>query len=213
MRFYPNDQILVGLKEVCRRIRAEELNEIRQYFVMSNVPDLDDEEGILRRCVEEFDTELDIGGRPDAVIHRSESATLFNQAVFVLDRPRSRLAREYRRLVGKLIMHNPADRDGALRFLVAYCNEFKRETALARDLVGNVQLTPQGAWMRSLAREDYGPGFGANPLDQIARNFPADAEIEMHVKRCKEAASERKAALANWQRRQANPKVEPGMVT
>jgi MinD-like ATPase involved in chromosome partitioning or flagellar assembly len=122
--FFPNEQNLVGLQEVCRRIRAEAssglMKQIRLHFVMSNVPDLDDEEGILRRCLEEFDWELEFGGRPDAVIHRCESAMLFNQAIFVLDRPKSRLAREYKRLVWNLIAHNPADRDGALRFLIEY---------------------------------------------------------------------------------------------
>lgn len=191
--FFPNEQNLVGLQEVCRRIRGEAssglMKHIRLHFVMSNVPDLDDEDGVLRRCLEEFDWELDFGGRPDAVIHRCESTMLFNQAIFVLDRPKSRLAREYKRLVWNLIAHNPADRDGALRFLIAYCQHLKKTAA--RD------LNLAGAILFSGASVDYGlPGSGGDPLDQIAGNFPDDAEILEQVGRCREAAKRMRAALA-----------------
>ena len=50
--FFPNEQNLVGLREVCRRIRKERTSGlekfIRLHFVMSNVPDLDDEDRVLR---------------------------------------------------------------------------------------------------------------------------------------------------------------------
>ena len=59
------------------------MKPIRLHFVMSNVPDLDDEDRVLRRRLEEFRVEFD---GPDAVIHRYESVMLFNQAIFVLDR-------------------------------------------------------------------------------------------------------------------------------
>jgi hypothetical protein len=184
--FFPNEQNLVGLQEVCRRIRGEATTglkkSIRLHFVMSNVPDLDDEEGILRRCLEEFDWELDLGGRPDAIIHRCESALLFNQAIFVIDRPKSRLAREYRRLVRKLIAHNPADREGALLFLAGYAKYLR--TWAARN------LTRPGAALFAGSTVDYGlPGSLRDPLEQIARNFPDDAEILEQVARCREAAA------------------------
>jgi MinD-like ATPase involved in chromosome partitioning or flagellar assembly len=190
--FFPNEQNLVGLQEVCRRIRSEAssglMKDIRLHFVMSNVPDLDDEDGVLRRCLEEFDSELDFGGRPEAVIHRCESAMLFNQAIFVLDRPKSRLAREYKRLVWNLVAYNPADRDGALRFLNGYCRYLKETAAL--------DLTPVGAALFSGSSIDYGPGSGGDPADQIAGNFPDDAEIQEQVGRCREAAKRLRAAHA-----------------
>jgi MinD-like ATPase involved in chromosome partitioning or flagellar assembly len=185
--FFPNEQNLVGLQAVCQRIRDEAtsglMKHIRLHFVMSNVPDLDDEDRILRRWRKEFDFELDIG-ETDAIIHRYDSAMLFDQAIFVLDRPKSRLAHEYKRLVRRLITHNPADRDGALVFLKGY----------ASHLIGSARLfspTRIGASLILAGRIDYGlPGSSGDPLDQIARNFPGDAEIQRQVVRCREAEKE-----------------------
>src|SRR5262245_20163587 len=118
--FFPNEQNLVGLKDVCRRIRGERTSglekDIRLHFVMSNVPDLDDEDRVLRDRLRAFQKELGYD-ELDATIHRYESVLLFNQAIFVLDKPKSRLAREYERLVKRLIMFNWADRVGARLFL------------------------------------------------------------------------------------------------
>jgi MinD-like ATPase involved in chromosome partitioning or flagellar assembly len=130
--FFPNEQNLVGLKDVCRRIRGERerglKKNIRLHFAMSNVPDLDDEDRVLRRRLEAFHKELGIG-KLAAVIHRYESVLLFNQAVFVLDKPRSRLAKEYRRLVQAVILENPEDRQGAVFFL----NEVQKENSRLID--------------------------------------------------------------------------------
>lgn len=121
--FFPNEQNLVGLKDVCRRIRGEHKQglkkDIRLHFVMSNVPDLDDEDEVLHHRLEAFHKELGIG-KLDAIIHRYESVLLFNQAVFVLDKPQSRLAKEYCMVAEALIRENDADRDGALAFLHDY---------------------------------------------------------------------------------------------
>jgi MinD-like ATPase involved in chromosome partitioning or flagellar assembly len=123
--FYPNEQNLVGLREVCRHIRAEKTSglkkEIKLHFVASNVPNLDDERGQLRRWLGKFAHELEtyrqIPRFKRLVIHRHESLEMFEQPVFVLKRPRSRLAREYRRLVRSLVMENPVDREGVFYFL------------------------------------------------------------------------------------------------
>jgi MinD-like ATPase involved in chromosome partitioning or flagellar assembly len=123
--FYPNEQNLTGLREVCRHIRAEKESglkkEIKLHFVASNVPGLDDEHGLLRRRLVAFRNELTIYREfprdPRVVIHRHEGLEMLEQPIFVLQRPRSRLAREYRRLVRRLIMENPADPDGASFYL------------------------------------------------------------------------------------------------
>lgn len=118
--FFPNEQNLAGLKDVCQQIRGEAetglKKAIRLHFVMSNVPDLEDKDKILQRRLQSFRQELGIP-RLSSTIHRYESMMLLNQAVFVRERPHSRLAREYRRLVKALIVENPADRDGALLFM------------------------------------------------------------------------------------------------
>ncbi|MGH7173997.1 MAG: tyrosine-protein kinase family protein [Gemmataceae bacterium] len=47
--------------------------------------------------------------KPDGVIDRYDSLLHLDQRVFVLERPRSKLARQYRRLVQALRFHNPFD--------------------------------------------------------------------------------------------------------
>jgi hypothetical protein len=190
--FFPNEQNLVGLQEVCQRIRNEAesglMKRIRLHFVMSNVPDLDDEDRVLRRRLKLFEEELSIDGL-DAVIHRYESAMLFNQAVFVLERPKSRLAGEYKRLVRKLIASNPADRDGALLFLTGYCRAIKHY--LKEIAVGDLKLTPFGATLLAADSIDYGlPGSSGDALEQIAGKFPDDVEIQAQVIRCRQVKAE-----------------------
>jgi MinD-like ATPase involved in chromosome partitioning or flagellar assembly len=170
--FFPNEQNLVGLRDVCRRIRGEAtsglMKPIRLHFVMSNVPELDDEDRVLRRLLEDF-KELGIDRR-DPVIHRYESVLLFKQAIFVLAKPKSRLAREYRRLARTLMAFNPADRDSALRFLDRY-DEYR--------------------WR---VRRDEQLGL-PNPLDQIAENFPNDAELLRAIEEERKSEREIEAKL------------------
>jgi hypothetical protein len=54
---------------------------------------------------------------------------MLDQPMFVLERPRSRLASEYRRLVRILQIENPEDRDGALLFL----NEVQKDRSKLLD--------------------------------------------------------------------------------
>jgi hypothetical protein len=121
---------------------------------------------------------------------------LFNQAIFVLDRPKSRLAREYKHLVTSLILHNPADRDGALRFLIGYCRSLRNYAAMGLNL-GTYDLPPGVRAALSGCSFDYGlPGSGGDPLDQIAGNFPNDAQILDQIGRCRDAATKMRTALA-----------------
>ena len=91
--FFPNEQNLRGLTEVVRDIRSEadepRKKRIELHFVMSNVPDLDDEDRILESKIEAFQDQLDFLWEP-MVVHRYDSLSLLNQVVFVKDRPRSR---------------------------------------------------------------------------------------------------------------------------
>lgn len=117
--FFPNDQNLRGLTKVVQDIRGEartlRRKEIKLHFIMSNVPDLDDENQILERSMETFRSEL--GFEESLMIHRYDSLALLNQVVFTKDRPKSRLATEYRTVAETIIRHNLADREGALDFL------------------------------------------------------------------------------------------------
>ena len=118
--FFPNEQNLRGLKKVVRDIRSEadgpRKKEIYLHFVMSNVPDLDDEDSILQNKIDAFKAQLDFTREP-SVVHRYDSLSLLNQVVFTKDRPKSRLAKEYRDVVQEIVSHNLADREGALDYI------------------------------------------------------------------------------------------------
>ena len=118
--FFPNEQNLRGLTEVVRDIRSEadepRKKRIELHFVMSNVPDLDDEDRILESKIAAFQDQLDFLREP-MVVHRYDSLSLLNQVVFVKDRPRSRLANEYSRIVQEISTRNSNDRDGALEYI------------------------------------------------------------------------------------------------
>ena len=118
--FFPNEQNLRGLTEVVGDIRAE-IDEPRKkrivlHFVMSNVPDLDDEDRILEGKIEAFQSQLGFSREP-MIVHRYDSLSLLNQVVFAKDRPRSRLANEYREIVREISARNWNDRDGALEYI------------------------------------------------------------------------------------------------
>ena len=121
--FFPNQQNLRGLTKVVRDIRAEptrsEEDAIDLHYVLSNVPDLDDEDEILRAITSDFQEQLGFRRAPLA-IHRYPSLSLLKQDIFTKDRPRSRLAREYKALATEVIRLNPADRGGALEFIRRY---------------------------------------------------------------------------------------------
>ena len=127
--FFPNEQNLRGLAKVVRDVRAEAREPrgkaIDLHFIMSNVPDLDDEDRILEDKIQEFRNELEMEHDP-LTVHRYDSLALLNQAVFTRDRPKSRLAREYRDVVDQIVGCNLDDRDGALAYLERTATAWRR---------------------------------------------------------------------------------------
>lgn len=118
--FFPTEQNLQGLQKVVSRIRNENKppreKNIRLLFVNSNVPDLDDEDQILKNRLSRFKDQLEYDDLA-ATIHHYNNLALLNQTVFTLERPRSRLAGEYRTLLERIRRLNPEDREGALDLL------------------------------------------------------------------------------------------------
>ena len=118
--FFPNEQNLRGLTKVVSDIRSEtgepRRKAIELHFVMSNVPDLDDEDRILQKKIEAFRNELTLTRDP-LIVHRYDSLSLLNQVVFTRDRPKSRLAKEYCAVVQEIVGRNLDDRDGALDYI------------------------------------------------------------------------------------------------
>jgi tetratricopeptide (TPR) repeat protein len=118
--FFPNEQNRRGLETVTSQIRAESetsrKKNIKLHFVMSNVPELDDEEGFLADNVIKLKSSLRFN-EPSAVIHHYLSLVLLTQSVFTLDKPKTRLAQEYGELADTLRRDNLEDREVALGFL------------------------------------------------------------------------------------------------
>ena len=118
--FFPNDQNLRGLTKVVGDIRTEEegprKKHIDLHFVLSNVPDLDDEDEILDQKIGEFRAGLSFDRDP-LFIHRYQSLSLLKQVIFTRKRPKSRLARQYREVMDEVVRYNAGDRDGALDFI------------------------------------------------------------------------------------------------
>jgi MinD-like ATPase involved in chromosome partitioning or flagellar assembly/antitoxin component HigA of HigAB toxin-antitoxin module len=137
--FFPNEQNLAGLSEVISDIKAEENKSrlhacpIKLTFVMSNVPELDDEDGILRRRVQDFRKALNT--RNILTIHNYPSLALLNQTIFTLERSKSRLAKEYRRLKDELVDQNAEDSEGVIRFL----KRLNSSDTLMRSSVGSAE--------------------------------------------------------------------------
>ncbi len=118
--FFPNEQNRRGLETIVKQVRAEATSErqkqIKLHFVLSNVPELDDEEGFLANNVARFRESL--GFRQfAAVVHHYNSLALLTQSIFTLDRPKTRLAHEYGLLAKAIRRDNVEDRDAALEFL------------------------------------------------------------------------------------------------
>ena len=99
--YQPNEENLQGIQRTVAdvRLQSEEQDDktIQLSFVMSNVPDLDDEDTALNKTLRQFQSFM----QPNEcliTIHRNNSISLLSKAVFALDRPQSRLAEEYRNL-------------------------------------------------------------------------------------------------------------------
>lgn len=122
LMFTPNEQSLFGLVNIVKGIRNEEKTKrhktIKTVFVASNVPTLDDEEDILGKILKRFEESLKISKNKLFKLHRYESLALVKQSVFTLERPKSRLAIEYRKLAEFITSTNPEDKDGAISNLI-----------------------------------------------------------------------------------------------
>jgi len=117
--FFPNLQNLCGLKQVVKETRQEaegpRKKHISTHFVACNVPDIDDDSGILRDHLKKFEDALKF----DELIsvHHYPSLLILNQDIFTLVRPNTKLSKEYVKLTDAIIRNNPEDRDGALSFV------------------------------------------------------------------------------------------------
>jgi MinD-like ATPase involved in chromosome partitioning or flagellar assembly len=143
--FYPNEQNRLGLSSIVSQIRKETTSpldnkdrRIQLHFVLANVPDLDDEDEILRNEMSRFEESLEFAG-PSAIIHHYDSLALLDQVTFTVSRRRSRLAKEYVELTLAILRKNIEDREGALAFLDEYRRRGRADTSI-RDIDAEKQL-------------------------------------------------------------------------
>lgn len=117
---FPTEQNKRGLISVVERIRAEaqgeRKKEIKLHLVFANVPDLDDEESHIANSIEAVQKCLKFDSA-SAVIHHYSSVLLLTQPIFTIERPRTKLAREYEELTKVVRSDNLKDRIVALEFL------------------------------------------------------------------------------------------------
>jgi cellulose biosynthesis protein BcsQ len=125
--FLPNEQNIEGLKPIVAAIVAEEKigrgEKIDLHFCPSNVPDLDDEDDILRDMLERARSSL---GEPATVVHHYNSLDLLMQPAFAESRPNSKLARQYNELMNAIIERNFEDAAGAERALLRMPDRYER---------------------------------------------------------------------------------------
>lgn len=117
--FRPEGQSLAGMKEIVEAVRAEEpnhrrQNEIELHFVMTGIPDADDDEGILEARKKIYAQELGIPKGREMEIRQYQNMDLLTQPVYTQDRPRARLAGRYRELAKRIRQFNIEDRNGVL---------------------------------------------------------------------------------------------------
>jgi len=210
--FLPNDQNLRGLRPIVKAIREEsrgpQRKEILLQFITSNVPDLDDEEGLLGNQLERFKRDLRITDPTSLhTIYRYDSLLLLTQAVFTKDRPRSRLAEQYRKLVDSLIALNPRDRDGVLKILRSRDARRSRSLEAIESQLESIQAAhpDDGEILFALARARLEQGRGQEAqalLDQaISTGFESPeallerAELQFRSRRRDQVANDVMAAL------------------
>lgn len=155
--FFPNEQNLSGLKQVVRGIRQNGARPqpIKLLFAASRVPKLDDEHGQLRHWLRRSNIELENRGGNLLKIEHYDSLMLLDQAIFVLDRPKTSLAKQYRLIASNLARLNSEDADGAFEYL-----------SQIASTQGNV---PMGS---DHERPDL------NRMDIIGRNHSGDAVVQ-----------------------------------
>jgi cellulose biosynthesis protein BcsQ len=115
--FLPTMQNISGLTPIINEVRRDKSRQIRPVdilFCASNVPDLDDERSILSNLLDCAAGELSFKKRDMKVVHQYASLDVLSHTIFAIERPNSKLAKEYAELEQAVISFNHIDPDGAL---------------------------------------------------------------------------------------------------
>ena len=114
--YLPTMQNILGMAPIVDEIRNERSrvrNPVELVFCASNVPELDDEQEILGDLLKTASESLKHEADALNIVHHYGSLHVLSHAIFVQDRPNSRLAKEYTSLARSIVSHNLEDADGA----------------------------------------------------------------------------------------------------
>lgn len=165
--FFPNEQNIAGLEVVVEETRAEAkmaAKKINLLFCPSNVPNLDDENEILKNQMLSAEKRLKYT-EAASIVHRYDSLALLEQAVFVDIRPKSRLAEEYRVLTSAVIQGNIEDKEGALSEL--------------REIRSNLDQSQHPDNVRGSSDLGETPilTYASTKIEEIRKHHPNDGEV------------------------------------
>ena len=96
--FLPTMQNISGLEPIIREIRRDKSRQLRPVeilFCASNVPNLDDERSILSGLLDRAAEDLSFKTKEMKTIHQYASLDVLSHAIFSIQRPNSKLAKEY----------------------------------------------------------------------------------------------------------------------
>lgn len=126
--FFPNEQNLIGLKDVLANVRnsSGRPRSPTLLFVASRLPRLDDEDGVLDAWLDRFKNELSYREAQLCKVEQYDSLALLDQDIFVVSRPKTGLARQFRALSTQLAQQNDEDPEGALQYIRAMMSAYRR---------------------------------------------------------------------------------------
>ena len=221
--FFPNEQNLQGLAQIVEDIRSEaeppRRKRIKLHFAASNVPDLDDEEDILQDQLARSRELLSFKEDESVILHHYNSLSLLNQQIFWLDRPKSKLAREYRGLVDSIVTGNLEDLQGATNSLMkmqTLLSRPPREVDLDRtEIEGELSTIARAHQQNSdilyriaMLRERMGrPEDALSMLNEAEQAGSASAQIFARRAHLNRILGHREEALADAQRAIRSPDV------
>ncbi len=178
--FFPNRQNLSGLSEVVAEVKSEAQSprrkQIRKHFVASNIPDVDDEYGILSDHLKEFQTAL--GYKKLNKVHYYNNLSIMDQQIFTLCKPKTKLAGEYVALTNNIIKENTADEEGVLKYLDDSIVLAKKSYAF----IDADQVTKISAIRREHPESPAVHAKLSDLLMRLGRNTEAVTEAELALK-------------------------------
>ena len=186
--FVPNRQNLGGLADVVGQIREQRVNSegqpIQLHFAVSNVPQVDDEQGTLETMLLRYRRVLKVP-QFDATLHHHPHLALLGHDIFVLKRQHSVLSEEYRQLTDAIRAPNLSDPRSALKYLRDLNASFRGaggsidpgniEERLARIATEHVNNDEVSIWLARARRQLGATAEASVLLDQIIDRGNADA--------------------------------------